>query len=270
MQCAGTPFRQCSSHAQRHAASRPLGPLAQKGPSLSRAPHVQQAADTFTRKAQIPTQHLVRALPVQGNGYATLLRSLIDAVLRIDAGAAKRLTLGPDHVVQIPRQLLRGHNDLTGHSAHMTVHEVRPLLLIQLTARGNIGERVDGIIGRHMSHGTDHRRRIHTTRKRRAQRHIAAQMQADALQEILPDALGRLFKTQITALDNPRRPPALGRCGHPSRQIDHQHMPSRQLQNAFKEGFLITVIDAIDQIVVSPLPVGLCLRRLQCQQRWRL
>jgi len=134
------------------------------------------------------------ALPVQGDGDALFPGELIDAILRVDAGAAEGLALDADDRVDVAGEVVRRGHDLVHDGAGVGADPIDPFLFGQRTALGDIAEGVDRHVGLDMPHGADDGRGIDAARQSRAQRHIAAQMQPHAVEEGLAKGLGRVLE----------------------------------------------------------------------------
>src|SRR5690606_31431660 len=93
--------------------------------------------------------------------------------------------------------------------ADMVVDVVGPLLFRARIPGRHETEGVDGEVGFHMAHGADDGRRVYAARKACSQRHIAAKVQPDILQEMFAYRLGCLVEAVLAVLFMRRVPPAL-------------------------------------------------------------
>ena len=105
----------------------------------------------------IPTQQLVCALTIQHDGDARLTRQFEHAGLRVNAGAAKRLVLRGQQMLEITDQITRPEVRLVCGGVGGVVHHVHPAFLADAGVIGHVTESVQVQTRFQCTHGGDYR-----------------------------------------------------------------------------------------------------------------
>ena len=173
--------------------------------------------------------------------------------LGINAGAAKRLFLHPNQLLEVMAQLLRGHVYLVRGRVSGVDDHIHPALFRERLVRRHEAERVQHQLRTtQASHRHDDRRGVDSTGERGPHRHVAAQVQPHAVQKQVADATRRFVERQLGTWPAARLPVAseLRRSGVVD--VDDGASAGRHLLDLREQRSVAVIRDPVAEIGEQP------------------
>ena len=236
-------------------SGQPRGPL-QKPAGPNQAASPQQRNQPHGQEITISGQQLVRPLTVKHDFDPHFTGQTKDPVLGIDACAAKRLVLHGDQAVQVGNHLTAGRLHLVHDGLRFPADQVNPLLLAERLVVGNVAEGVQfQAAALQLAHGHDNGRRVDAAGQGRPHRHVAPQVQPNAVDKQPAKLGGRLVKGQVRLPVQVELPEALRFLRLEVVQRDFHVVGRRQIMDSRKERGRPVVGVAVAEIVVQRLRV---------------